>query len=799
MLIYRLLCDINNFIQNNMKKTLLFLCLLYAMRFFAAAGNVVPLNDARTVGANFLAINCQEISVQPSDLTLTHVEKSVGEIPLYYVFSIRQGGFIIMAADDAVAPVLAFSLENDYASSIPNYLLQKYSAQVAAAKNVEEQSAVREWNYYREVVPTRDTYVAASVGPLMTSEFNQAPYYNNYCPVQNPSPYGSTNNQYHVPTGCVATAMAGLLHYYRYPVFGTGHATYQPTYVVRDGDNNPTDTIIYPIQDQDFNVEHNYEMMPDAISEHTGEVAELMWHAGLSIEIAYGPTSTSGYSADAVNAFKNVWGYNPSAQYVSRSNYTPANWFEMIHNELDAHRIVFYSARETSDPTVGHAFLLDGYRDYNQVLPNVVYADTVYVFDHVDTNAIYTYIIDSVTLDTLDTQIDYEMDSVFTIFHSDSVVTLDTLFSHTMIHVNWGWGGYLNGYFTFENSHVEGWSVNESAAIELYPAGNPEEPTEGNVRVRGTRGTISDGAGNRLYSPNTDRSWMVSAPEATRYRFMFRRLATEENADEIIFYKNGDLNQEVCRFSGHTVSSSPITINADSVMIRFVTNDNDVVDYGFVIEFQTIIPGSYCNETTTLTGAGTITDKGDYIEENTNSYRPDSYCTWKIVGCHRVYFSYPQIDLAAGDYIEFYDVTSPAHRELLKRISLLDWPEEDVFVVERPKINVVFVSDNYLENNGFTLTYEIETDINDYAELNELSVYPNPADNVLNVDLTSEFEGDIQFGIVDLSGRILSQETVHVSAGELHHSFNISALAKGIYLLNIVTPQGKTVRKFVVS
>lgn len=776
-----------------MKKALLFtLSLLLAAVVYA--GNPVTVKDAKTAAAHFLTASNSTRTISTTDLTLQHTVSDEDATPLYYVFSINGGGFVVVSAQDALTPILAYSLENDFDASIPNYLMDKYKAQTVAARSCTNSIAEREWNYLLHAQPTRETYLTASVRPLTTSQWNQAPYYNNYCPVENPFPHGSSNNQYHTPTGCVATAMAGFLHYHRYPVYGSGHIHYQPVYYFKDADNNITDSIVYPIQDQNLNTEHNYEMMPNSISTHTGEVAELMWHAGISIEMGYGPTSSSGYSSMAVNSLKEHWGYNPDAYFAYRNNYNADAWSQLLHHELDEHRIIFYSARETSDPSVGHAFLLDGYQDFNRVMENVQYTDTLLVFDHVD--SIVSYEIDSETLDTLTI---ITLDSIFVETHSDSIVTTDTLFSHTMMHVNWGWGGYLNGYFTFNDSHVEGWSVNESAAIDLYPAGNPEEPTEGCIRVTGTRGTISDGSGCRRYSANTDRSWMLRAPEANRYTFNFRRLETEENADEIIFYKNGNLNQEVGRYSGHTLPSS-LTINADSVLVRFVSDGNDVVDYGFVMDYTARTPAAYCQENVQLpTGSGVITDKGDLNLTDTVPYRPDSHCSWKIIGTDRVYFSYPQIDLAEGDYIEIYDITIPTKYKMLKRISLIDWPDEDVFIAEAHKIQIVFVSDNYLENNGFTLTYETATDVHNYADLHQLSLYPNPATSTLNLDWMQEEDDMLTFRITDLSGRTIALEQVTAESGIRHHTFNVSNFAKGIYLLNIETVEGKTVKKFIVQ
>lgn len=777
-------------------KKLLLLAILFAFFSMSFAANDVPVNDARQVAQNFLMSAQTDRDIALTDLVLTRTVCDAEQNALYYVFAVGEQGFVMVAATDAVAPILAYSLSDNYDMEHSNYLEKMYCENIKAARADVTASALKEWNFYRQAQQTRTSYIDKMVAPRMTSKWNQEPYYNNYCPAQDPFPYGSTQAQFHVPTGCVATAMAGLMHYYRHPVYGTGAANYQPIYVVRDGDNNPTDTIVYPLQYQDFNTEHNFEMMPNEISMHTGEVAELCWHAGISINIAYGPSSSSGYSTEAMNAFRSKWGYNPNAQIKSRSNYSATNWSKLIRDELDTRRIIYYSAHETDDPNVGHAFLLDGYQDFNNVTEIISHTDTTYTFDHVDTVTSVVYVIDTITMDTLETLTEVTYDSVFVETYSDTIVTLDTTFSHTMIHVNWGWGGYENGYFTFENGHVEGWGRSESAFINLYPAGDPEEPTDTLIRVRGTRGTISDGPGHKMYQPGTDRAWMISAPDAYRYRIKFDRMETEEGGDEVVIYKNGDLAQEVGRYSGHSLPSQ-LNIAADSVMVRFIANDNDIVDYGFVISYTATIPTAYCTEEVTISGSGIISDH-DINSTDTVPYRPDTHCSWKILGVDYAYFSYPQIDLALGDYIEIYDITIPNKHKLLKRIDLYNWPEEDVFLARAHKIRVSFVSDNYIENNGFVMTYESALDIDDNPAVTGLNVYPNPANSVLNVDFTGG-DGEVSLRIMDMTGRVLMQEMIATNGEDIHKSLNINNLSKGIYLLSVQGKNGKSVRKFIVE
>ena len=112
---------------------------------------------------------------------------------------------------------------------------------------------------------------------------------------------------------------------------------------------------------------------------------------------------------------------------------------------------------------------------------------------------------------------------------------------------------------------------------------------------------------------------------------------------------------------------------------------------------------------------------------------------------------------------------------------------------------VTFVSDNYDEGTGFELTYETLTGIEENSGLSNITVYPNPASSLLNIDLTADVEGQLTFKVMDMTGKVISVESLENYGGELHHSLNVSNLAKGMYILNIESQQGKNIRKFIVE
>lgn len=779
-----------------MKKTFL-LAIFSFLILTGFAGNVIPVQDAKNVSANYLTANLSGVSVSASDLVLRHTEVDENGEAVYYVFTVSTGGFVVVSASEAVNPILGYSLTNEYDASMHNYLLGSYKREIIAAKASTDARAEREWNYYRNYEPTRwdTTYMIKEVSPLMTSMWNQTEFYNNHCPAQE----GATQYQYatsgcdnHVPAGCVATDMSVLMYYYRWPEHGVGGISYRPIHYEFNADHTEiTDTITYPRQTQNFTGLYDYNLMPDEIDTYTGEIAKLMWHAGLSVMMDYGPDGSGAQSADALTAMKENWRFNRAAQMLNKTDLSNSKWQDSIAYQLDNRLPIYYSA---SDGAGGHAFMLDGYRNYQKVDEIILsYTDTA-IFNHYDTLHILNP-EDSTYTDSLVAIYDY--------VHIDSVTRFDTT-AYMHVHVNWGWGGYNNGWFTIIGSHhLNDYTSNEAIFVNCFPADQQPKETSGLVEVRGTRGSISDGAGNLTYEPNTDRSWMIVAPEATRYRISFSRLNTADANDYVAFYKNGNLSDEVGRYYGNNIPSA-FNINADSVLVKFVTNSDDRVDYGFVFNFKATTPSAYCQEETVIScpSSGTITDKGNASIEEDANYRPESKCSWRLNGFEVLYISYPKLDLGLGDYIDIIDVTKPNQHYLLQRIDPYNWPTEDVLTIHNGtthKVLVNFVSDNYEEGTGFTLTYETLTGIEENSGLSNIEVYPNPASSVLNVNLTNETNGQLSFKVTDMTGKVISVENVENYGGELHHTINVSNLAKGMYILNIESKQGKNIRKFIVE
>jgi hypothetical protein len=78
-----------------------------------------------------------------------------------------------------------------------------------------------------------------------------------------------------------------------------------------------------------------------------------------------------------------------------------------------------------------------------------------------------------------------------------------------------------------------------------------------------------------------------------------------------------------------------------------------------------------------------------------------------------------------------------------------------------------------------------------------LSIYPNPADASVTLELPTPTAAQTTLTIMDLLGRVVHAQTV--SLGEQRVSLNVAKLPTGSYILLVGTAKGTSSQRFVVS
>ena len=338
---------------------------LYLLVLLGAFGlnlmaNPVDVETAKQLGQKYMAANHRSTSV----LTLAYTEKTDTGWNACYVFNCQPKGFVIVAADDRMQPILAYSTESSFnlvaAEVGPRVFLDAYRCdlQTAIAENMEQSNEIQAQWLSLEQTGRLSNRGSRTIGPLCTSTWHQTQLYNDQCP-EDPEGYNG-----HVKSGCVANAMAQIMRYWEWPKTGVGEHSY---YCYGYGSTS------YGTLSVNFGeAEYHYEFMPDFLDYTSPQyevdaVALLQYHAGVSVDMSYGPNASGAYTDDSVDAFIQYFRYASNTSRIDRDYYSDSQWIEELITEIDNGRPMLYSAYSyTKDATRGgHAFVCDGY-DENQ-------------------------------------------------------------------------------------------------------------------------------------------------------------------------------------------------------------------------------------------------------------------------------------------------------------------------------------------------------------------------------------------------------------------------------------------------
>ncbi|MCB0769227.1 MAG: T9SS type A sorting domain-containing protein, partial [Flavobacteriales bacterium] len=91
----------------------------------------------------------------------------------------------------------------------------------------------------------------------------------------------------------------------------------------------------------------------------------------------------------------------------------------------------------------------------------------------------------------------------------------------------------------------------------------------------------------------------------------------------------------------------------------------------------------------------------------------------------------------------------------------------------------------------------LSTGVQEKPAFSELNTWPNPVNDVLNIALTSELNGNVQVRISDLSGRVVSTENRSVSNGLNRMEAPVSDLNPGLYMVQLSNGKHSISSRFV--
>ena len=226
----------------------------------------ITVDQAREAAAYYMRQHTTLTRLTADQLVLAHQWNNDSlSIPSMYLFTVGEGfgannGWIIMAATTSMSPVVAYADDEVYdMQRVPPQMawwLEDYNELACAVQNEDAKKSLGD---HRDWLVLANKQLKGN-GPkanviLLKEKWDQGDQdgdqWNMMCPVINDSV---------CPTGCVATAMAQICHYYKYPVQPTGSKSYYLSYWDKE-QGDVTVTMAFDFEDS---AAFDYSLMPNA-------------------------------------------------------------------------------------------------------------------------------------------------------------------------------------------------------------------------------------------------------------------------------------------------------------------------------------------------------------------------------------------------------------------------------------------------------------------------------------------------------------------------------------------------------
>ena len=572
----------------------------------------VDIADARRIAVELMDL--QKARLQPGFKGSSNVVAEFTwmnqNLEAAYVFNFKEGGWAVIAADDRVTPILAFSDQGSLepGKGSPEFLwwMEGYMSQIEECVNLNlaaDDQTIALWNQWLEGTPPAEK--SKSVTPLLCSTWNQGIYYNFLCPEDPNGPDGR------VYSGCVATCMAQVMFYYRYPQQGTGSHSYYSDYGTLTADF--------------ANTSYDWDaMMNDICHSYNIPMALIQYHCGIAVDMMYSPSGSGAYMGDATQAVIDHFKYSPSSTLEHKSDFSDNDWETMVRASLDAKQPLCYAGFGSGG---GHAFVCDGYSTSDHFHFNwgwSGYGDGYYYLDNLNPASSFTngqqaifnmvpatgypygcagtktltsptgtledgsgpiasyasngdcmWLIDPTeTIDHLKLNFNrFETESQFdvvTIY--DGPTTADPVlgvFSGSTLPSDLVSSGpqVLVRFTTNGSNQANGWMLSWTSVYPVY--------CDYLVELTDATGAFSDGSGTDDYVNSTLCRWRISPPGATGIWINFNAFEME-GTDFVSIYDEDD-NYEAYHFSSGDAPGS-LFISGPSALVIFLTDNFGVAD-----------------------------------------------------------------------------------------------------------------------------------------------------------------------------------------------------------------------------
>lgn len=322
-----------------MKKYLLLFAVV--LGFVSMRANPVDVAFAKALGQKFTG----------AELTLVQTAFTDRNESCFYIFNVGDSGFVIISADDFYRPIIGYSDNGAFDVNNVPPALQDYLAGIVAARsndkvrNAAAPDVAADWSMLEKHGKLVSRHSGREKVYLVQTQWNQGYPYNYFCPNDPTGDHG------HAIVGCLATSMAQLISFWKYPVHGNGsHCYYHEDY----------GTICADFENTYYDWEHiANKVTASSPIEEIEAAAMISFHSGVSIDMGYGPDGSGGASGPIPGAIHNYFSFSDACIQLRRDDFETETWKSMVREQFDMGWPMYYGGCDDGC----HAFICDGYDD----------------------------------------------------------------------------------------------------------------------------------------------------------------------------------------------------------------------------------------------------------------------------------------------------------------------------------------------------------------------------------------------------------------------------------------------------
>ena len=168
----------------------------------------------------------------------------------------------------------------------------------------------------------------------------------------------------------------------------------------------------------------------------------------------------------------------------------------------------------------------------------------------------------------------------------------------------------------------------------------------------------------------------------------------------------------------------------------------------------------------------------------------------------------PQVDEVLELFTTQYRTT-----DYVFQVEVGDFPDNSVYLYDNYTDTETLLNNNAVNTHNFSVDqsiaesiatdrFEIRFDVstlsNDDFDISKISVYPNPANEILNINLGENASQLQQISLFDLNGRLINQIKID-NDNNLQNQIDVSNLSSGVYLLEVKTQNDQFKTKVIVD